>query len=58
MADVFISYSRRDIELVSSLCDGLRSRGKTVFVDLGERVQGFGPSAGDTRLAMPSPLSW
>jgi WD40 repeat protein len=36
MSDVFISYSRRDIELVSRLCDGLRNRGKTVFVDVGE----------------------
>jgi hypothetical protein len=36
--DVFVSYSRRDIEIVSRLCDGLRSRGKTVFIDVGERL--------------------
>lgn len=54
MADVFISYSRRDIELVSSLCDGLRSRGKTVFVDVGERVQLFARSPRDAT-AVPPP---
>jgi WD40 repeat protein len=37
--DVFVSYSRRDIEVVSRLCDGLKSRGKTVFIDVGERLE-------------------
>lgn len=38
MADVFVSYSRRDIEIVSRLCESLRNRGKTVFIDVGERL--------------------
>jgi TIR domain/WD domain, G-beta repeat len=57
MADVFISYSRRDIELVSSLCDGLRSLGKTVFVDLGERVQGFATAAQSATAAQESGIA-
>src|SRR3954463_7828539 len=34
MADVFISYSRRDSLFVSALADGLRARGKDVWIDI------------------------
>ena len=34
MADVFISYSRADSAYVQRLQDGLRSRGKDVWVDV------------------------
>ena len=39
MTDVFVSYSRRDIDIVSGLCEALRNRGKTVFIDVGERLE-------------------
>jgi WD40 repeat protein len=38
MTDVFVSYSRRDIEIASRLCEALRNRGKAVFIDVGERL--------------------
>jgi WD40 repeat protein len=53
MADIFISYSRRDIELVSGLVDELRSRGKTVFVDVGERLRQFTGTPAETAAAPP-----
>jgi hypothetical protein len=28
MTDVFVSYSRRDLEIVAQICNGLCSRGK------------------------------
>src|SRR6201996_4505 len=34
MADVFISYSRRDSAFVTQLADGLRQREKDVWVDV------------------------
>src|SRR4051812_20793036 len=34
MADVFISYSRRDSRFVSALADGLRLHGKDVWLDI------------------------
>jgi hypothetical protein len=33
VADVFVSYSRRDADFVGRLADDLRVRGKEVFVD-------------------------
>ena len=34
MADVFVSYSRRDSEFVSRLADGVSGRGKEVWLDV------------------------
>src|SRR3954449_6041727 len=34
MADVFISYSRRDSRFVGALADGLRLHGKEVWIDI------------------------
>src|SRR5437763_1112191 len=34
MADVFVSYSRRDAEFVTRLAEGLRGRGKDVWLDV------------------------
>lgn len=34
MADVFISYSRRDFEFVRRLADALQARGKEVWIDI------------------------
>jgi WD40 repeat protein len=34
MADVFISYSRSDTPFVGALADGLRARGKDVWIDI------------------------
>ena len=34
MAHVFISYSRRDSSFVGPLADGLRARGKDVWIDI------------------------
>jgi TIR domain len=34
MADIFISYSRRDSEFVGRLADALQARGKDVWVDI------------------------
>src|SRR3954454_3677334 len=34
MADVFISYSRKDSRFVGDVADGLRARGKDVWVDI------------------------
>src|SRR4051794_13897091 len=34
MADVFISYSRTDTPFVGALADGLRARGKDVWIDI------------------------
>src|SRR4051812_5074457 len=34
MADVFISYSRKDSRFVSDVADGLRASGKDVWVDI------------------------
>jgi len=34
MADVFISYSRRDSRFVRALADGLRLHGKDVWLDI------------------------
>src|SRR5438128_1609582 len=34
MPDVFISYSRKDTQFVSTLTEGLRARGKDVWVDI------------------------
>jgi hypothetical protein len=34
LADVFVSYSRRDAEFVRRLVDTLESRGKDVWVDI------------------------
>src|SRR4051794_2096535 len=34
MADVFISYSRKDSRFVGALADGLRSSGKDVWIDI------------------------
>ena len=34
MADVFVSYSRRDVEFVTRLADELKARGKDVWVDV------------------------
>jgi WD40 repeat protein len=36
MADVFVSYSRRDAALVRRLSEGLEARGKDVWVDLND----------------------
>jgi WD40 repeat protein len=36
MADVFISYSRKDQAVVARLADGLKRHGKTVWVDLND----------------------
>src|SRR5436190_9767714 len=34
MADVFISYSRRDSRFVGTLAEGLRAHGKEVWIDI------------------------
>lgn len=34
MADVFVSYSRRDVEFVTRLADELKDRGKDVWIDV------------------------
>src|SRR3954452_13153082 len=34
MAHVFISYSRRDSQFVGGLAEGLRTRGKDVWIDI------------------------
>jgi hypothetical protein len=34
MADVFVSYSRRDSEFVSRLAEALQARGKDVWIDV------------------------
>jgi hypothetical protein len=34
MADVFVSYSRRDTEAVQRLVEGLQARGKEVWLDV------------------------
>ena len=36
MADVFISYSRRDLDFARRLSEGLEARGKDVWVDLND----------------------
>ena len=53
MSDVFVSYSRRDIELVSRLCDGLGNRGKTVFVDVGDRLDALARTPAGAGAAEP-----
>jgi hypothetical protein len=34
VADVFVSYSRRDVEFVTRLADELKGRGKDVWIDV------------------------
>ncbi len=44
MADVFISYSRRDFAFARRLTEALRGAGKSVFIDVGEIWgESFGP---------------
>ena len=36
MTDVFVCYSRRDLDFVRRLAESLRERGRDMFVDLGQ----------------------
>jgi hypothetical protein len=40
VTDVFISYSRRDSEIAVRICDVLSRRGKSVYIDVGDRLLG------------------
>src|SRR5262245_65739007 len=57
MADLFVSYSRKDPALVRRMCEALKERGREAWVDWECTAPGFLDTRGGTSIAPPSSIS-